>query len=114
MLQPPATSAPRGHAPPGASWSAAAQLADLRGEGPFALSGDGLDLVVVRTASGLRAFQGRCPHQGALLGEGELDGEALVCRNRRWRDAGDVRELFAFTMAATGVRVRLRRRAAYA
>ena len=32
-----------------------------------------------------RAFEGRCPHQGALLGEGELDGGALVCRNHRWR-----------------------------
>jgi cytochrome P450 len=30
-------------------------------------------------------FQGRCPHQGALLGEGELDGGAIVCRNHHWR-----------------------------
>jgi cytochrome P450/nitrite reductase/ring-hydroxylating ferredoxin subunit len=44
-----------------------------------------VDVVLVRTKAGLRAFQGRCPHQGALLGEGELDGETLVCRNHRWR-----------------------------
>lgn len=66
-------------------WAAVAQLDDLRGSGPFALSADGIDLVVVRTEKGLRAFQGRCPHQGALLGEGELDGAQLVCRNHRWQ-----------------------------
>ena len=26
----------------------------------------------------------RCPHQGALLGEGEIEGDKLVCRNHRW------------------------------
>ncbi|MGQ0648037.1 MAG: cytochrome P450 [Gemmatimonadaceae bacterium] len=83
-----ARSAPeRERATPESSWTAVGRLADLRGDGPFALSADGLDLVVLRTASGLRAFQGRCPHQGALLGEGELDGDALVCRNHRWRFA---------------------------
>ena len=58
---------------------------ELRGDGPFAVSARGVDLVVVRTKAGLRAFQGRCPHRGALLGEGELDGPTLVCRNHRWR-----------------------------
>jgi cytochrome P450/nitrite reductase/ring-hydroxylating ferredoxin subunit len=62
-----------------------AALAELRGDGPFALSADGRDIVVVRTPEGLRAYDGRCPHQGALLGEGELEGGALVCRNHRWR-----------------------------
>jgi len=33
----------------------------------------------------LLAFQGRCPHQGALLGEGELVEGHLVCRNHGWR-----------------------------
>jgi cytochrome P450/nitrite reductase/ring-hydroxylating ferredoxin subunit len=58
---------------------------ELAGDGPYALSAGGLDLVLLRTKSGPRAFQGRCPHQGALLGEGELEGSALVCRNHRWR-----------------------------
>lgn len=71
--------------PSTASWAAVAQLADLNGDGPFAVSADGLDLVVVRTRDGFKAYQGRCPHQGALLGEGELDGDTLVCRNHRWR-----------------------------
>ncbi|MGH6834647.1 MAG: cytochrome P450 [Methylocella sp.] len=62
-----------------------ANLEELRGDGPHALSADGFDVVVVRTPAGFRAFEGRCPHQGALLGEGELDGDKLVCRNHRWR-----------------------------
>ncbi|MFZ0494131.1 MAG: cytochrome P450 [Methylocella sp.] len=66
-----------------------ANLEDLHGDGPHALSADGFDVVAVRTPVGLRAFEGRCPHQGALLGEGELDGDKLVCRNHRWRFSVD-------------------------
>ncbi len=58
---------------------------ELQGDGPHALSVGDCELVVLRTSAGLRAFEGRCPHQGALLGEGELDGDTLVCRNHRWR-----------------------------
>lgn len=63
----------------------AAILNDLVGHGPFAVSAQGVDVALVRTGAGWRAFQGRCPHQGALLGEGEIEGERLVCRNHRWR-----------------------------
>jgi cytochrome P450/nitrite reductase/ring-hydroxylating ferredoxin subunit len=66
-----------------------ANLCELKGAGPFALSANGVDVVLARTGGGWRAFGGRCPHQGALLGEGELDGDVLVCRNHRWRFALD-------------------------
>ncbi len=66
-----------------------ANLSELESAGPFALSANGADVVLARTGGGWRAFGGRCPHQGALLGEGELDGDALVCRNHRWRFALD-------------------------
>jgi len=82
------STASRGNAFDRPSWRLLCQVDDLVGDGPFALSADGLDLVVVRTEGGLRAYQGRCPHQGALLGEGEMDGSALVCRNHRWRFDG--------------------------
>ncbi len=62
-----------------------ASSSDLVGDGPFALSAGGVDVALVRTGAGWRAFQGRCPHQGALLGEGEIEGDTLVCRNHRWR-----------------------------
>jgi cytochrome P450/nitrite reductase/ring-hydroxylating ferredoxin subunit len=66
-----------------------ANLSELKSAGPFALSANGADVVLARTSRGWRAFGGRCPHQGALLGEGELDGDSLVCRNHRWRFALD-------------------------
>ncbi len=62
-----------------------ARSQDLRGDRPYAFSVCGVDIVVMRTGKGLRAFQGRCPHQGALLGEGALDGQTLTCRNHGWR-----------------------------
>jgi cytochrome P450/nitrite reductase/ring-hydroxylating ferredoxin subunit len=55
------------------------------GDGPHAVVANGQDVVLLRAGGGWRAYQGRCPHQGALLGEGELDGGELVCRNHRWR-----------------------------
>jgi cytochrome P450/nitrite reductase/ring-hydroxylating ferredoxin subunit len=55
------------------------------GDGPHAVAANGVDVVLLRAAGGWRAYHGRCPHQGALLGEGELDGGELVCRNHRWR-----------------------------
>lgn len=39
----------------------------------------GVRLVVGRTASGPFALDGICPHAGAVLAEGLLDGELLVC-----------------------------------
>ncbi|MCO6181135.1 cytochrome P450 [Ciceribacter sp. RN22] len=62
-----------------------ASLDQLHGDGPHTLSVNGFDVVVVRTQAGFRAFQGRCPHQGALLGEGEITAGRLVCRNHGWR-----------------------------
>lgn len=67
------------------TWQRVARTEDVRGPGPHVASAGDEDLVLVRTASGLRAYEGRCPHRGALLGEGELEGGALVCRNHRWR-----------------------------
>ena len=66
-------------------WIRAARAEEIDGDGPHALSADGVDLVAVRAGGAVRVFEGRCPHQGALLGEGELDGGTLVCRNHRWR-----------------------------
>lgn len=67
------------------TWTRLGRSADFAGAGPFAASAHGFDVVVVNTANGLRAYDGRCPHQGALLGEGELSANTLVCRNHGWR-----------------------------
>jgi cytochrome P450/nitrite reductase/ring-hydroxylating ferredoxin subunit len=70
-------------------WVRITRAIDLAGPGPFALSAGAAELVLVRTEGGFKAFEGRCPHQGALLGEGEVEGGVLVCRNHRWRFAID-------------------------
>ena len=70
----------------------AADLGEMSGRGPHALSLDGVPVVLLRTPHGLRAFDARCPHQGTLLGEGEVEGDRLVCRAHRWRfDVGSGR-----------------------
>ncbi len=74
------------------SFSRVARLGELTGDGPFSVSANGRDVVLARTPAGWRAFEGRCPHQGALLGEGEIDAGALVCRNHRWRFSLDTGE----------------------
>lgn len=66
-------------------WTRVARADEVAGDGPHALSAGGVDLVAVRARGALKVYEGRCPHQGALLGEGELDGGTLVCRNHRWR-----------------------------
>ncbi|MCA8925091.1 MAG: cytochrome P450 [Planctomycetes bacterium] len=70
---------------PAEDWIEVARSDDLVGAGPLAVSARGLDLVLVRSGAELRAFDGVCPHQGTLLGEGELCDGQLVCRTHRWR-----------------------------
>jgi cytochrome P450/nitrite reductase/ring-hydroxylating ferredoxin subunit len=72
-----------------AGWTCVARSEDVRRNRPYPASAEGVDLVLVRTDRALHAFEGRCPHQGALLGEGELEGSRLVCRNHRWRFSVD-------------------------
>jgi cytochrome P450/nitrite reductase/ring-hydroxylating ferredoxin subunit len=67
------------------SWLHLTPTSLLPGDGPYALAAGGHDLVALRTRGEIRVYEGRCPHQGALLGEGELEGDTIVCRNHRWR-----------------------------
>jgi cytochrome P450/nitrite reductase/ring-hydroxylating ferredoxin subunit len=67
-------------------------VADFDGPGPFTASAGTVDLVLLRAGDGWRAYQGLCPHRGALLGEGELEGGVLICRNHRWKFRTDTGE----------------------
>jgi glutamate synthase domain-containing protein 2/nitrite reductase/ring-hydroxylating ferredoxin subunit len=46
----------------------------------------GVDLVVIRWGDGenVSVLYGRCLHRGALLGDGHIEGENLVCGLHRW------------------------------
>jgi nitrite reductase/ring-hydroxylating ferredoxin subunit len=45
---------------------------------------DGLDVVVVRRGTDVAVFEGRCPHRGALLADGRVEGDNLVCGVHSW------------------------------
>lgn len=55
------------------------------GDLPVACSARGVDVVVVGGAENPVAFQGRCPHQGALLAEGRIEDGALRCPGHGWQ-----------------------------
>lgn len=46
----------------------------------------GVDLVLIRWSDGdnVSVLYGRCLHRGALLGDGHVEGENLVCGLHRW------------------------------
>jgi cytochrome P450/nitrite reductase/ring-hydroxylating ferredoxin subunit len=66
-------------------WQRVAKLDDVKPGHPCGAVAGGLDLVLVRSKDGVRAYEARCPHQGTLLSEGEIAGDHLVCRAHGWR-----------------------------
>jgi len=74
-----------GSAAPDAGFRKVASLTDLASGRPVAAASDGVELVLVQSAQGIRAYDARCPHQGTLLSEGEVVGDQLVCRGHGWR-----------------------------
>jgi len=71
-------SIPPGTATQVATWS---QLQDR--QPAYALVND-VDLVVVRFDDKVSVMYGRCLHRGALLSDGHVDGENLVCDVHNW------------------------------
>jgi len=61
-----------------ASWS------DVPDQKPFGVTVDGVDLVVVRRGDEHSVLYGRCLHRGALLADGHLDGQDLICGLHGW------------------------------
>ena len=49
----------------------------------YARAGD-VDLVVVRYDSRVTVLYGRCLHRGALMADGRVDGENLICGVHDW------------------------------
>ena len=42
-------------------------------------------VLLVKLAGQIHAYDGRCPHQGATLAEGELVGSVLTCQAHHWQ-----------------------------
>ena len=66
-------------------WTRVARLTELTEDRPHAGAAGDVELVLLRRGDAVLAYEGACPHQGALLGEGELEDGQLVCRAHRWR-----------------------------
>jgi nitrite reductase/ring-hydroxylating ferredoxin subunit len=45
---------------------------------------ENVDLVVVRNGDDVHALYGRCLHRGALLADGHIDGDNLICGVHQW------------------------------
>lgn len=66
-------------------WCKVTTLGEVTSQQPCAGVAGGVDLVLLRSGGAVRAYDGRCPHRGNLLSEGELVGGELVCRGHGWR-----------------------------
>ena len=61
-----------------------ARLDDLVEDVPAHAAADGIDLVLVRRGGHVHVFEGRCPHRGALLADGRVEGANLICGVHGW------------------------------
>ncbi|HTK66913.1 MAG TPA: glutamate synthase-related protein [Pseudonocardia sp.] len=61
-----------------------ARLDDLVENQPAHAEADGIDLVLVRRGRDVHVFEGRCPHRGALLADGRVEGPNLICGVHGW------------------------------
>ena len=68
-----------------ASWQKVVLGGELSPDRPCGAVASGVELVLVQSSGGLRAYQAQCPHQGTLLSEGEIVKDQLVCRAHGWR-----------------------------
>ena len=57
---------------------------DLTDRVPYGARAAGIELVIVRFGPGHSVFSGRCQHRGALLVDGRVVGDDLVCGLHGW------------------------------
>jgi nitrite reductase/ring-hydroxylating ferredoxin subunit len=61
-----------------------AALAEVPDGGCLAVELDGLALALIRRGDRVTAFENRCPHAGAPLSEGFVEGDRLTCAWHGW------------------------------
>ncbi|MEO0398412.1 MAG: glutamate synthase-related protein [Pseudomonadota bacterium] len=61
-----------------------AKWGDLKDREPAYALVAGVDLVVIRYDKNISVLYGRCLHRGALLADGHIDGENLICGLHNW------------------------------
>jgi cytochrome P450/nitrite reductase/ring-hydroxylating ferredoxin subunit len=60
-------------------------LAELMQQNIIAAQVAGMELVAVACEDKIHVFEGRCPHQGTLLSEGNIENGWIVCRGHGWK-----------------------------
>ncbi len=60
------------------------RLSDLEDKDPKGFEVSGLDLVAVRYGNKVSVLYGRCLHRGALLADGHIEGQNLICGVHGW------------------------------
>ncbi|MBI5609300.1 MAG: Rieske (2Fe-2S) protein [Deltaproteobacteria bacterium] len=65
-------------------WIGVARLEQLTDDEPLFASAMDIDLVVVKSEGQIHVLYGRCPHRGALMASGCLEGASLVCTAHGW------------------------------
>lgn len=60
------------------------QFAELQDRVPTAAEVNGFDLVLVRYDDQVSVLYGRCLHRGALMADGHVDGDNLICGLHGW------------------------------
>lgn len=66
-----------------------ATLSQLADGSCLAVDLDGLPVVLVRSGGSIRALENRCPHAGAPLSEGFIEGTNITCSWHGWSFALD-------------------------
>ena len=61
-----------------------AKISELKNKIPSHALVNGLDLVVVKFDENISVLYGRCLHRGALMSDGHIDGENLICGVHGW------------------------------
>lgn len=59
-------------------------LAQIREGEIYPVNVDGVDLILLRHEGGVAAYLDACPHEGAQLSFGELEGGVLICARHLW------------------------------
>jgi len=65
-------------------WTKVATWSDLPDREPRYALVEGVDLVVVRYDDEVSALYGRCLHRGALMADGHVEGDNLICGLHGW------------------------------
>ena len=61
-----------------------AKVSELTNKEPEHALVNGLDLVIVKFDNDISVLYGRCLHRGALMSDGHVDGENLICGVHGW------------------------------